>query len=70
LSQPQNNNKKELLKYAGMGTYILVALAFGVFVGIKADQFLKLSFPLLIWLTPLLILGAFFYKVFKDTSKK
>lgn len=58
------------MKYAGMGTYILVALALGVFFGMKADQFMKLSFPLLIWLAPLVILGAFFYKVFKDTSKK
>ena len=58
------------MKYAGMSTYILVAVAFGVFLGMKADQLLKLSFPLLIWLAPLVILGAFFYKVYKDTSKK
>lgn len=58
------------MKYAGMGTFILVALALGVFLGMKGDRLLKLSFPLLIWLTPLMILGAFFYKVYKDTSKK
>ncbi len=58
------------MKYAGMGTYILVALSLGVFLGMKADSFLHLSFPLLIWLAPLIILGAIFYKVFKDTSKK
>ena len=58
------------MKYAGMGSFIMVALALGVFLGLKADQFLKLSFPLLIWLLPLLILVAIFYKVFKDTSKK
>lgn len=58
------------MKYAGMGTYILVALGLSVFLGIKADQFLKLSFPLLIWLAPLIMLGAIFYKIYKDTSKK
>jgi len=58
------------MKYAGMGTYLLVALAVAVFLGMKADQLLKLSFPLLIWLTPLIVLTAIFYKIYKDTSKK
>lgn len=58
------------MKYAGMGTYILVSLGVAVFLGMKADQWMGLSFPLLIWLAPLIVLGAFFYKVYKDTSKK
>ena len=58
------------MKYAGMGTYILVALGVAVFLGINADLWLKLNFPLLIWLTPLIVLTAIFYKIYKDTSKK
>ena len=58
------------MKYAGMGTYILVALSVAVFLGLKADKLMKLSFPLLIWLAPVIVLGVIFYKVYKDTSKK
>jgi hypothetical protein len=68
--QKYNSNRNDLLKYAGMGTYILVSLGVAVFLGMKADQWIRLSFPLLIWLAPLITLGAFFYKVYKDTSKK
>jgi hypothetical protein len=70
LPQQQNDNKNELMKYAGMGTYILVALGAAVFLGINADRWLKLNFPLLIWLTPLIVLTGIFYKIYKDTSKK
>ena len=58
------------MKYAGMGTYILVALIEAVFPGLKAGQFMKLSFPLLIWLAPLIVSGVIFYKIYTDTSKK
>lgn len=58
------------MKYAGMGTYILVALGIAVFLGMKADKLMRLSFPVLTWLAPVIVLGAIFYKVYKDTSKK
>lgn len=59
-----------MLRYAGLGGQILVAIGLAVFVGLKADGWLRFSFPLLVWLLPLLTLSAMIYKLIKDTSKK
>lgn len=58
------------MQYAGLATQLLVALGLAVFLGLKADHWLHLSFPLLGWLVPLLVLLAMFIRIFKDTSKK
>lgn len=64
------SNRVVLTKYAGLGFQILASLAIAVFLGLKGDKWLKLSFPLLTWLAPLIILFVIFYKVFRDTSNK
>ena len=56
------------MRYAGLATQMLVSLGIAVFIGFKADKWLKLSFPILVWLLPLLILAGIFYRVFKDTG--
>lgn len=58
------------MQYAGLATQLLVALGIAVFIGLKADQWFGLAFPLCAWLLPLLALSATFYKILKDTSKK
>jgi hypothetical protein len=78
LQQPEtnnsNNNKRSnssyLMQYAGLATQLLVALGIAVFIGLKADQWFQISFPLCAWLLPLLALCTIFYKILKDTSKK
>jgi hypothetical protein len=60
----------DLIKYAGMGMQFLASIAIGIFVGIKADNWLNFSFPLLVWLLPLLIIISLTIKIIKDTSKK
>lgn len=78
LQQPETNNSKNnkksnsayLMQYAGLATQLLVALGIAVFIGLKADHWFHLSFPLCAWLLPLLTLSAIFYKILKDTSKK
>ena len=60
----------DLLRYAGLGTQIFVALGIAVFAGYKADQWARMSFPLFVWALPLLVLGGMIYKLIKDTSKK
>jgi hypothetical protein len=62
--QSQNNSKRDLLRYASLGTQI------SVFIGLKIDEWLKFSTPLLIWILPLLFLSAIFYKLIKETSKQ
>ncbi len=66
---PPGNSNRELLRYAGMGTQILVSLGLAVFGGLKADQWLHTS-PLLVCALPLLILFGIFYKLMKETSRK
>ncbi len=67
-------NKKEgnkmLLKYATMASQFFVAIGLGVFAGIKLDEWLKISFPLLVWLLPLLLILGMIIKVLLDTNKK
>lgn len=58
------------MQYLGMATQFIVSLALGVFAGHWLDNRLKLSFPLLVWVLPLLIIVALMVKVIKDTSKK
>lgn len=61
------NNNRDLLKYAGLGTQLLAAIGFAVFLGIKLDKWLGI-FPLLTAILPLLILFAIFYKLFRETG--
>ncbi|MBK7291485.1 MAG: AtpZ/AtpI family protein [Chitinophagaceae bacterium] len=65
----QSSNKEFLMKYAGLGTQLLVAIGLSVFVGLKIDKWLHTS-PLFACVLPLLVLSAIFYKLFKETSRK
>jgi uncharacterized membrane protein len=58
------------MRYAGMGTQIFVSLGIAVFAGYKGDRWMKLSFPLFVWLLPFLVLCLMIYKLIKETSKK
>jgi len=58
------------MQYAGMGGQILVSLGIGVFLGLKGDEWLKFTFPLFVWILPLLILIAMIARLIKATSKK
>ena len=59
----------ELVKYAGMATQFLVTLGVTIFMGIKADQYLKLQFPIFTIVLPAAILMVTFWKIYKDTSR-
>ena len=65
---PSNNSNRDLIRYAGLGTQILVALGLAVFAGLKGDKWLHTS-PLLVCILPLLILFVIFYKLIKETAK-
>ena len=58
------------MRYAGLATQMMVSLGIAVFLGLKGDKWLKLSFPILSWLLPLLVLAAIMYKLIKDTGPK
>jgi len=67
---PSNNSNRDLIRYASMGTQMLIAIGLAVFIGLKLDGLLKLSFPLLVWLLPLLVLSGLIYQFIKETSKR
>jgi len=58
------------MRYAGLSAQILVALGLAVFAGYKADKWLSVPIPILIWLLPLVVLFMMFYKLVKDTSNR
>ena len=68
--RPNNNNYRDLLRYASMGTQIFVGLGIAVFLGLKVDKWLKISAPLLVLLLPVLVLAGIIYKIVKETSKQ
>ncbi len=65
-----DDSKKQLIRYAGLTTQFLVSIALGVFLGLKSDGWLKISFPLLVWLLPLLIIASLIYNIIKETTPK
>jgi len=48
----------------------LVSIGLGVFFGLKIDEWLHFSFPLLVWLLPLLLIIGIIVKIIKDTAQK
>lgn len=56
------------MRYASLGTQMLVAIGLAVFVGLKADKWLH-TLPLLSCVLPLLTLIAIFYKLMRETAK-
>jgi F0F1-type ATP synthase assembly protein I len=66
----RKETNRELMQYAGMGAQFLVSIGVGIFIGLKLDQWINFSFPLLVWLLPLLIIIGLIIKIVKDTSKK
>lgn len=60
----------QLWQYAGIGGQLLVSLGIGVFLGLKGDDWLGFSIPVLVWVLPLLILIAMIARLIKATSKK
>ncbi len=56
------------MRYAALGTQMLVAIGLSVFGGLKADAWLHTS-PLLAALLPLLVLAGIFVKLYRDTSR-
>jgi Mn2+/Fe2+ NRAMP family transporter len=58
------------MRYAGLATQMMVGLGIAVFIGLKTDKWLKLSFPILSWLLPLLVLAAIIFRIIKETGPK
>lgn len=73
-NKSENNKSKAprnlLLYYSGMAFQFLAVIGLMVFIGLKADQYLDVSFPIFIWLLPLVIIAGLIFKAVRDTSNK
>lgn len=58
------------MRYAGLGAQIFVSLGLAVFAGYKADKWLRMPLPLLVWLLPLVVLCMMIYRLIRETSKR
>ena len=70
--EPANNDKgkSQMWQYAGLASQFLVSMGIGVFIGLKLDQWIKTSFPVFVWILPLLIMAGIIARLLKDTSKR
>jgi len=66
----KDNRNRLLFQYAGFATQLMIVLGLAVYGGVWADKKLNLTFPLLLWVLPLVVIVAMIIKVIKDTSKK
>ena len=57
------------MRYAGLGTQLLVSIGIAVFIGLKADKWLHTS-PIFSCTLPLLVLFGIFYKIMRQTGNK
>jgi hypothetical protein len=67
---PPQDNRRELLRYTGLSAEVCASVGLSVFLGIKADKWLHVSFPLLTWLLPLLVILVLVIKLVKESSKR
>ena len=58
------------MRYAGLATQLFVSLGLAVWLGYKADAWLRLPLPLLVWVLPFIVLCLLIYKLIRETSKK
>ena len=65
-----SNRRRELLRYAGLSTQVVVSVGLSVYLGVKADKWLKVSFPILSWALPLLVIVVLLINLIKAGSGK
>ena len=58
-----------MLYYSGMAAQFLVVIGIMVFAGLKVDNYMGVSFPVFVWLLPLIIIAGLIIKAVRDTSK-
>lgn len=61
--------RRELLRYAGLSSEVFVSVGLSLFIGIKADKWIALSFPIFSWALPLLVIVVLIIKLVKETSR-
>ena len=66
----RNERRRELMRYAGLSSQVVASVGISVFLGMKADKWLKLSFPILSWALPLLVIVVLLINLIRSGSDK
>ena len=65
-----SSRRRQLLRYAGISSEVFASVGLSVFLGMKADKGLKVSFPILSWALPLLVIVVLLVQLVKTGSGK
>jgi hypothetical protein len=65
-----NDRRRDLLRYAGLSSQVVVSIGVSVYLGIKGDKWLKLSFPILSWALPLLVIVVLLVNLIRSGTDK
>jgi hypothetical protein len=68
--EKEKNNKALLISYAGLAFQLLAGIGLATYAGSWTDKWIKIGFPLFVWLLPLIVIIGMIVKAVKDTSKK
>jgi len=66
----RNDRRRELLRYAGLSSEVVASVGLSVFLGMKADKWLKVSFPILSWALPLLVIVVLLVNLIRSGGSK
>jgi len=64
------SNTQLLLEYSGLAFQLLVMIGIAIYAGRYLDGWIKIKFPLFLWLLPLIVIIGMIVKAIRDTSKK
>jgi hypothetical protein len=68
--KPSPKNKGDYMRYASMGTQMLITIGLGVFAGVKLDKWVHLKFPVFTVVLSLVSVILAMYLAVKDLLKK
>ena len=63
-----DDGRRQLMRYAGVSTEVAASVGVSVWLGIKADKWLKVSFPIFSWALPLLVIVFLLVQLIKASS--
>ena len=67
---PKKGTNRNWMRYLSYGIQLMASIGIGLYLGYLADKKLSMSFPLFIWVIPMVILIWMLVKLVRDFSKK